>query len=425
MAIAADPARPVGRLALLALGINGIVGVGIFFAPADIAARAPGAASVAVFGLTALALLPVALVFARLGSRFDVDGGPVVYARAGLGDTAGFVVGWISYVSAIASLSAVLAGLIAASGPALGLQGPVALRLGASLTITVIALVVASGLAISAKAWTALTGLKLLPLLALAVLFVAVAPGWPASGAGETGVRSYLSAGLTAMFALQGFEIVPVIAGRTRAPERTVPFATVTSLVASALLYVVLQTAAVVTLPGLASSPAPLAETAGVLGGPFFGQVVSAGTSVSALGIAFGMTVTTPHYLAALARGGTLGMGLSEVDARGTPRRALLLTWLLVLVLIQLGDRGQLFALASLAVLTQYVATSASLMALARRRERGLTLRDAWPALPATVVGVALAAGASLREAAVAVGALVLGFVLRAVTGQGDKASRT
>ena len=36
-------------------------------------ARAPGLASVLVFVATALGLAPVALVFARLGSRFDQD----------------------------------------------------------------------------------------------------------------------------------------------------------------------------------------------------------------------------------------------------------------------------------------------------------------------------------------------------------------
>ncbi|HVQ25229.1 MAG TPA: APC family permease, partial [Planctomycetota bacterium] len=68
-------ARPVGTLQLLALGINGIVGVGIFFVPASVAASAPGLGAVAIFALTGLALLPAALTFATLGRRFDEDGG--------------------------------------------------------------------------------------------------------------------------------------------------------------------------------------------------------------------------------------------------------------------------------------------------------------------------------------------------------------
>ncbi|PYQ20215.1 MAG: hypothetical protein DMF79_10940 [Acidobacteria bacterium] len=61
-----DPSRPVGPLQLLALGVNGIVGVGIFFTPATVAASAPGFAGVWVFLLTGLAVVPVAFAFAVL-----------------------------------------------------------------------------------------------------------------------------------------------------------------------------------------------------------------------------------------------------------------------------------------------------------------------------------------------------------------------
>ena len=55
---ATPPSRPVGVLQLLALGLNGIVGVGIFFAPASVAQHAPGTASILVFAVMGLAPLP-------------------------------------------------------------------------------------------------------------------------------------------------------------------------------------------------------------------------------------------------------------------------------------------------------------------------------------------------------------------------------
>ncbi|HKC13668.1 MAG TPA: amino acid permease, partial [Vicinamibacteria bacterium] len=134
--------RPVGALQLLALGVNGIVGVGIFFAPATVAGLAPGRAGVLVFAVTGLALLPVALAFAVLGRRFDEDGGPVVFARAAFGDFASFLVGWVAYVSAFLSASAVMVGLTNATAPSLGLTSPLALRLSATALVTILALVV-------------------------------------------------------------------------------------------------------------------------------------------------------------------------------------------------------------------------------------------------------------------------------------------
>ena len=405
--------RPVGVLPLLALGINGIVGVGIFFVPADVASRAPGSASVWVFGATALALLPVALTFAVLGRRFDEDGGPVVFARAAFGELSAFFVGWIAYVSAIASASAVMVGLTAAAGPALGLAPGIEQRLGASALVTGLALLCATGLRISATTWTALTGLKLLPLLALAAAYLSDDSPGVNSGV-PSGQIDWLPAALTATFAYQGFEIVPVLAGQARGSERSVPFATLGSLAFAGVLYVILQNACVDALPRLSSSPAPLAEAGTAYGGALLGRLVAAGTSVSALGIAFGMMVTTPHYLAALVRGSAVTLGFERLTDKGVPRRALGVTWLLVMLVVQAGTRAQLFALSSFAVLMQFVVTAAALAALARRRERGLTPRHAWISLPAIVVGLGIAVGgASAREALSATVALLLGLALR------------
>jgi basic amino acid/polyamine antiporter, APA family len=407
--------RAVDPVHLLALGINGIVGVGIFFAPADIAARAPGAGT-AIFAVTALLLVPVALAFAVLGGRYDEDGGPVVFARDAFGALPAFVVGWIAYVSAIASTAAVTVGLTTAVAPMVGMAGGAAQRAAATLLAAVLALICAAGLRLSARTWTGLTILKLVPLVALALVYLAApalprAPAVPIAAAGSR--ASWQSAALVATFAYQGFEIVPVLAGRARRPSVAVPFATVGSLAAAALLYVALQAACAAALPGLASSRAPLVDAAHVLGGPGLAALVGAGTSLSALGIAFGMMAATPFYLAALARVDRLGFGVDAVDERGVARGALLVTWALVTLLIQAGGRGELFALSSIAVLSQYIVTAAALLALALRGRRGLGRRHAALAVPAGAVSLALVAGASAREAMVAATALAGGLVLR------------
>jgi len=405
--------RAVGPVHLLALGINGIVGVGIFFAPADIAARAPGAGT-AIFAVTALLLVPVALAFAVLGGRFDEDGGPVVFARDAFGALPAFVVGWIAYASAIASTAAVTVGLTAAVAPMVGVAGGAGQRVAATLLAAVLALICAAGLRPSARTWTGLTALKLVPLVALALVYLAVPAPVLMGGAAVAASRaSWQSAALVATFAYQGFEIVPVLAGRAQRPSMSVPLATLGSLAAAAVLYVALQAACAAALPDLAASRAPLVDSALVLGGPGLAALVGAGTSLSALGIAFGMMAATPFYLSALARVDRLGIGLDAVDARGVARRALFVTWALVTLLIQAGGRGELFALSSIAVLSQYVVTAAALLALALRGRRGLGRRHAALAVPAGAVSLALVAGASPREAMVAATALAGGLVLR------------
>jgi amino acid transporter len=411
---ASDPRteRAIGPVQLLALGVNGIVGVGIFFAPASVAANAPGLGAVAVFVLTGVVLVPAALTLARLGARFAEDGGPVVFARAAFGDRTSFLVGWLAYVSAVFSTSAVAVGLTRAVLPALGLGTGVLARAAPALLVTLLAAVVASGLRLSARLWTGLTALKLAPLLLLAIAFLLAAPSLPAPAATTPDAR-WLRGALTAVFACQGFEIVPVVAGQARASSRAVPLATLSSLLLAVGLYAVLMLSCVMALPALATSAAPLAETAGVLGGGRLARLVAAGTSVSALGITFGMMVTTPRYLSALAAGGRSLFRLERQSAKGVPLRALAVTWAAVAVVVSLGDLGALFALSSIAVLAQFGTSALALARLAARRERGLSPRDAWPALPTLGVALLLVAfGASLNEALLALATTAAGVVL-------------
>lgn len=399
--------RALGVWSLLALGINGIVGVGIFFTPNLVAGLVPGGAGVWAYGLTLLALLPVALTYARLGSRFDRDGGPYVWACAAFGDGAGFVVGFAAYASAVLSTSAVIAGLGEYTAPLLGFGAHKQLfSLAAAL---VFAGIVLSGLKPSAWVWSTLTVLKLLPLLLLVAVFLA--SGAPnAVAAAPTAPVSWSRAVLIVVFPMQGFEIVPVPGSHVRSPKRAIPIATVGSLVLCAGLYVLLHWACVRSVPGLATADAPLIAAARVLGGPRLSGLVSAGTNISALGIAFGMMAMTPRYLSALESGGS-GAALSGLETRSqVPRRALFVTLVLVVILLSWGALSRLFVLSSVAVLFQYSVSVLSLGRLALGRAHGLSPRDALSA-PLALVAL-LAVGQAVERAELYVMAGIVGLAL-------------
>ena len=100
---------------------------------------------------------------------------------------------------------------------------------------------------------------------------------------------------------------------------------------------------------------------------PGLARLVAAGTSVSALGISFGMMVTTPRYLSALAAGERTLFGLERMSASGVPLRALAVTWLVVATIVSLGELGELFVLSSIAVLMQFGTSALALLVLAWR----------------------------------------------------------
>ncbi len=408
--------RPLGFPSLFALGLNGIVGVGIFFTPAEIARAAPPGGSVMAFALTAALLAPVALVYARLSRRFQEDGGPVLYARAAFPPWIAFAVGWMAYVSAVLSTASTCVGLAQA------LVGTGGARALGAFVAAALAALCAIGIVLSARVWTGLTALKLVPLLALAVVGLAVSPvaAEPVVAATATapGGGSWLGAALLATFAFQGFEIVPVVAGQARSVGRAVPLATVASLGAATLLYLVLQTVCTRALGGaLGASEAPLADAAGAVGGAGMRALLTWGTSLSALGIAFGMISMTPRYLAALAAQESLAGRLSEMH-HGVPRRALVVTLALVVGLaVAFGAHlDQLLVMSSVAVLCQFASAAAALAWLSVRRRHGFVPRDGWLAIPALVAPLLLVAHGTRAEWGTAAGALVLGYLVRAAS---------
>jgi len=403
--------RVLGFWSLLTLGINGIVGVGIFLAPGPLARAVPGPASALAFVLTGLLLLPVAWTYGRLGSAYPQDGGPYVWARVALGERFAFGVGFVAFASAVLSTAAVVSGLGQFLAPELGFASAWSrwlFQIGAAGVFSSVTLL---GLRLSAGVWSALTLLKLLPLAVLAWAgasqLLVHAHGVPASGFGAGLGR----AALLAVFPLQGFEIVPVPGGEVRGGRRTVLLATLLSLGFAVVLYALLQLACVYALPDLADASAPVVEagahyTHGVGRGLF-----AAGANISAVGIAFGMFAMTPRYLAALGTEALLGAELAR-ERRGVPIRALLVTTVAVLLLVSSSTLSSLFVLSSLAVLLQYAVSAAALFQLATRRERGLGRFDRALA-PLTLLAIAVLAQAALAAELLTLTAILLaGFLL-------------
>ena len=399
--------RPLGLPSLLALGVNGTVGVGIVFAPSAVAESIPGYLGVAVYPLTVLCLVPIALVYARLGARYRENGGPYVWAREAFGGTAGFFVGWIAYVAALFSAGAVLAGLGHHVAPAVQQLCNVSESAVAVLCALSFALVASLGLSPSAIVWNAMTVIKLVPLLLLVGLFLTNGVTPAQTVVPDAGGLS--RAVLVVVFATQGFEVVPVLAGSVRNARRSVPMATLGTLACVAVLYSLLHAACVSALPSLARSGSPIAEAARTLGGDGVGTLATIGTTISAMGIAFGMFALTPRYLAALGRKDVLGELIGREDKRDVPQLALWLSAFGIVLLVSVGSLEGLFVLSSVAVLAQYLAAILAYWCLSRRGDAALPPRGLWVVPIAIAVTALMAQGAKWEELYVAGGVLAVG----------------
>ncbi len=402
---------------IICIGLNAIVGSGIFMLPDDLA-REMGIFSPLAFLLCGLGLLPVALCYAEAAGNVDRTGGPYVYAREAFGSGVGFGVGFMCLANAVFSFAAVASAAAAyASRLVPQLSGPTGLKLTALAIIFGFTALNYRGARPGARAIRVFTFAKFAVLFILVFSLVphmsfdhveaATLPG----GMGGIGAATF-----TALFAAQGFEVVPVPAGETENPERTIPRAVVGSLLAASLVYVVVQTVLVFSHPGLGQeSEAPLADAALAVV-PALLVVVLLGGLVSTMGFVSGSALGTPRYFYAMGTDGLLSRSLAAVHPRfDSPHRAVLVTFVLVSGLVVAFDYRALLGMSNVSVAVQYLSTCLAVMVLRRRKAAVVSLlARAVPWLGAAV-SLWVFTQASSEELLWALGSLALGGLIVSV----------
>ena len=346
-------ARRLTLLDVLAIGVNAIVGSGVFSMPDDMA-RSMGAWSPLAYVGCALVLIPVSLCFAELASSHNQTGGPYLYARAAFGRNIGFVVGWACFLNAFLSFAANVTQFVALAG----------LANHALYRVVVVAVILLLGAInyVGVKPGAAVVNLMTVGKLSAIALFVVAAVSHfdtnNLKGHVELGVAGTANGIYLALFPLQGFEVVPVPAGETKNPERAIPLATVGSLLFASLLFVVVQGVMVGAYAKIsAESDTPLVDAARSFG-PLIGGLVLLGSIVSVGGFSAGSALGSPRYAQALAEGGDLPKVLQAVHPRfGTPHLAIAGTTLLTAVLGAFFTYRELVGFSNVTVVVQYALT--------------------------------------------------------------------
>jgi basic amino acid/polyamine antiporter, APA family len=413
--------RSLGRVDALAIGVGGVIGAGIFRTTGLVVASTGGIA-----GATALWLLGGvvsalgALVYGDLATRVPEAGGPYAYVREAFGRSAGFVDGWLQAgVSVPARQAASFAALGEVSSELTGAPYP---RTLGGVVLGVLLAVNLAGVRSGANVQRVLTAAKLVALGA--VIALAFFPARHASP-GDTTAAAVPAAFVTALagiwFAFLGWSDVALLAEDLHAPQRDLPFVLVATVLIVTGVYVAFQAAVALALGcgAAAASAFPalrMAETRLGAAGERFLVVVALVSMVG--GVSEGLLVR-PRIAFALARDGLAPQGLARVDARGTPRTAMMAHAAAVLALLATGTFASLLLLLTLAQALAGLLEAASWFRIARLRAPVVPCPGApWvPAMftaanGALCVAVAIASPASLLFTLVAVAALGLAGVV-------------
>ncbi len=362
--------RRLGFTLLTLYGLGVTIGAGIYVLIGKVAGETGAWMPLAFLAAAVLAGL-TAMSFAELSVRFPKSAGEALYVREGLGSET---------LSVIVGLSVALIGLVSSAAIAIGAAGYIAeLAPLARPALIAIIVVVLTALAVWGIRESVLIAgiITVVEVGGLLMVIVVAAPEMPELGhrlAEIDAVQGFAWAGLLggilfAFFAFVGFEDMVNVIEEVHRPQRDMPRAIVTTLVLTAIIYILIAFAAlaVVSPAELAVSDAPLALVFERASGTSPVVLITIASFATLNGIVI-QTVMASRVLYGLARQGSIPAIFGRVDRRThTPVIATVTVGTIILVLAIAVPLGVLAEAVSLVVLAVFVLVNLALGLIKRR----------------------------------------------------------
>jgi basic amino acid/polyamine antiporter, APA family len=401
--------RDIGFTAAAALVVGNMIGSGVFLLPASLAPYR--GTSLVGWTISTIGSVLLAVVFARLAREHPAAGGPYAYTQRAFGDLAGFLVAWGYWISCWCTNAAL----------SVAFRSPMAAALVAVAALWTLTLVNIVGVRAAGRVQTTTTVLKVLPLAVVGVgglawfepaRFAVTSPDVVSFG------RDSLAVVTLTLWAFLGLECATIPASSVHDPARTIPRATIVGTLVAAGIYIVSTVGVMSVVPPevMATTTAPFAEAARVMGGQWLAALVAAGAALSCFGALNGWILIAGQMPLAIADDGLFPKVFAYRGAANTPVRGILLSATLSTLLIAMNYTQSLVALftriillATLSTLVPYV--FCSLASFLRANGQGHAER-----VPSGVAG-GVVGGAAFVYAMVAVAGagpeiVYLGFLL-------------
>lgn len=361
-----------GFWSIVLLGINSIIGSGIFLLP-NKAMSIIGPASMWVILFDMLLVVSIALCFAEVGGMFKKNGGPYIYAREAFGDFIGFEVGFMKWAISIIAWAAMAVAFTTALGNVFPQTQVPAIKNAIILTILIgLGTLNILGVNISKIMNNIITLGKLIPLVmfvAVGIFFIKGSNFTPMFPTGTYEAGTFGSAALLIFYAFTGFESIAVAAEDMENPQKNIPKAIITVLAIVSVFYLLIQAVSIGVLGSdLANTSTPVADAAKIFLGPIGGAIVTAGTLISIGGINIAASFITPRSGVALAEDGLIPKVIAKNGRFGTPSIAIAITVGLAIPLALSGSFAKLAAISVVSRFAQYVPTCLAVIVLRKKR---------------------------------------------------------
>ncbi|BBX73357.1 putative transporter [Mycobacterium shinjukuense] len=406
------------------LGINAIIGAGIFLTPGAVIKLAGPLAPVA-YTLAGLFAGLMAVVFATAARYVTTNGASYAYTTAAFGPRIGIYVGVTHAITASIAWG-VLASVFVSTFLRVAFPGrdwADSDRLLGAKTLTFLAFIGVL-LAINlfgnrAIEWANATStlgkvfaLSFFVVGGLVIIVVGHVNNYGTSQAvyeptpywllgvvegGTSTVSSLALATIVALYAFTGFESIANAAEEMDAPERTLPRAIPLAFVAVGVIYLSALTVAMLLGADQIVASQDTVKLAAAVGNDTFRTIVTVGALASMFGINVAASFGAPRLWTALADRRVLPTRLSRKNRFGVPMVAFAITAFLALA-FPLSLRFDIINLTGLSVIArfvQFIIVPIALMALARSRaaEHAAVKRNAFTDNVLPIVGVLVSIG--------------------------------
>ena len=415
-----DFRRTLGLWQLTAIGLGGIIGVGIFVLAGQQAAANAGPAVALAFVIAGIASAAAALCYAEFAGLIPVTGSAYTYGYAVLGEGVAWLIGWdllLEYaliVAAVASgWSGYLQNLLAAGGLELPVWAQGAIGTGTGRVFNVIAAAVSLAVSVlltvrtewGARFNTVIVAIKVAGValvIGVGVFYINPANWHPfiperifdANGVGHFGFSGVVTAAAVVFFAVFGYDTLTTAAEESKNPQRDLPRAVLLSLGISMGLYLTISMVLTGIVPyATLANDAPVSNAFQALGLTWVRVAISIAAVCGIISVVFAFMLAAARIWFALARDGLLPAWFAKVHPKyGTPYRPTLILGVVTALAAGALPIGELAELVNIGTLSAFIVICASILLLRHRQpELPRTFRTPWvPFTPLVGIGFSI-----------------------------------